>query len=840
MKAREIHLGMWIGNFARDSWLEVRFGIRILLKNPGLTIPAVLILALGIGVNASLFSLVNTLLLKPVGIRDPEQVVGCYSRDISQPGGGYRPFSYPNYKDLQANSSVFVDLAAHEMPTLGVMEGRSTRRVMLDLVSANYFRTLGAEPFLGRTFTDEEEKPSSGIPVAVVSYPFWNRRGARPDVLGSPIQIGGIEHTIVGVAPAGFTGTTAFFFPEIWLPLGMHDRLVAGGEEGGRGLGDRENHKLLLVGRLRSGATTDQVNRELESLAGQLELDYPAINRGQSFMVNPLGRLFIGPVPSDGSGLEPVVGVFFLLTGAVLLITCLNLSNLLLARGRSRAREFAIRQAVGASWHRLIRQMLLESLLLSLAGGLGGLLVASWSTRILVTSLEGMLPMSLELARLDWRVVAALGACCGLAALACGLLPARRLSNTPVLDNLRLGSGQRRLGRSSLGTAPAVVVLELALATGLVTTAGFFIRGSVEAATVDLGISERSLLMQVDPGLVGYDLARSRRFHRDLKLRLAAVSGIRTVSFANSLPFEGIRAGLRVSPDGEPEGRESLGLRTVGENYFSSLGLSLIGGREFTPQEEESPTAPLVAILDARAAKLLWPQENALGKKVSISSRGPAEVVGIAPVIPDGLFPSNDPPRIYLPLGRDSPSNLYYHLLLESESLQPINWMAESVIGEVRGIDPEVPVLAIRSWKEYLDGSIDVSMVRTAANIFSIFGALSLLIAVVGVYGVQAFAVSRRKFELGVRMALGATRSATLGVLLRDGLKVTLIGLAAGLLLTFAFTWTIASFLYGVGPRDPAAILFAIASLGVASLGACIIPIWRALLGDPLAALRAD
>jgi predicted permease len=488
---------------------DIRYSFRQVLGDPGFTVVAVISLALGIGVNTTVFSLINTFLFRPIAGQREGGLVQCYNRDAAHPDT-YRAFSYPDYVDLRDRNQVLSHLLAYELAEVGVTEGDVSRRVMAALVSANYFSTFGVTMARGRAFRLEEEQPGSAIPVAILSYAAWTSGGADPDIVGKTLRVQNRPYTIVGVAPRGFTGVMAVMSPHFWLPLGMRDTLrrdVSSGEYAR--LSDRHQHCLLLVGQLRPGFTRARAESELRGLAGQLQIAFPAENKDYTIDVHPLPRLTIGPQPEVGSaGRAFAVGrvtvMLLAVAGAVLLISCLNLANLLLARGAARRKEIALRLALGAQRHQVVGQLLMEAFVLSLLGGAVGLLLAFCSTRLLALTAASVAPGVLVFnTRPDLRVLAATLGLCGLSALLFGLGPAWRLSRPGLMTDLKEQVGEPvapSSGQSLLAMRSLLVIAQLAISFALLTAAGLFIHGAVNAARVDPGFPlKNGLVVEVGP-----------------------------------------------------------------------------------------------------------------------------------------------------------------------------------------------------------------------------------------------------------------------------------------------------------------------------------------------------
>ena len=846
---------------------DLRFALRMLRKSPGFTAVAVLTLALGIGANTTVFTLINTFLLRPMAGKREGGLVQCYNRDQSRPDT-YRAFSYRNYVDIRERNGVFSRLLAYEIVEVGLTEGDISRRVMASLVSANYFSTFGITMFHGRAFRPEEEQPGSAIPVVILSHGFWTASGADPAVVGRTVRIQSRPFTVVGVAPREFTGIMSIMSPQVWLPLGMHDALRRDlNPDDATHLSDRNQHCLLIVGQLKSGTNRAHAEAELRGLARQLEVSFPGENKDQTIDVHPLPRLTIGTAPEIGSaGHAFVVGritpMLLAMAGAVVLIACLNLANLLLARGMGRRKEIAIRLALGAKRHQVIRQLLTEALLLSVLGGAVGLWLAFWATRLIAMSWVSALPYLIVFNTTpDLRVLAVTMVFCLVSTLLFGLGPAWRLSRPGIVTDLKeqvsepvwTASGRRLLALPSL-----LVMGQLAISLALLTAAGLFIRGAVNATHVDPGFPLRDgLVVEVDAALAGYDEVRGRQTHRTLAERLRGLPGVAEVSLATSVPF-GRRDWRQVSRASvtPAAGKVAQSAATgksfgadytiIGADYFRTVGLPLLKGREFNSAEMEPTSAPRTAIIDQELAGWLWPGEEALGRELQITggasgeNRRVLEVVGIVPTVRNGIIEPKAVPHLYVPWGHEYQPKTYLHLRVAPRGREGELALLKTVREEMRSLDSRLPVISMKTLADLPKGTRDMWLVQSGAQMFLAFGGLALMLALVGVYGVKSFTVARRTREIGIRMALGATAPSVLWLVLREGLSLTAVGLGIGVLLAAAAGRLLAGLLYGVSSVDP--LVFGIAPLFLmaTALLACYFPARRAARVAPIQALRYE
>jgi len=845
-----------VTNLLRD----VRYGARMFGKNPGFTCAAVAVLALGIGANTAIFSLVNAFLLKPLVIHNPSELVALYSRDTHKPN--YRAFSYPDYAELRGNKSAFTDLLAHNLAMVGISEGETTRRAFADIVSANYFTTFGVPLFQGRAFTPEEERPGAAIPVAIASYSYWKKMGADPHLVGKTVRVNGRAYSIVGITAEGFTGTFAVISTELYLPLGVYELAMNDFEGHGLALASRSNHGLFLVGRLRPGVTKKSADAMLETAAAQLGKAYPAEDKDQTFLVGSLARMGISTEPINDSQLLIPATLLLAVAGVVLLIASLNVANMMLARGTTRGREIAIRLALGGSRGDILRQLLAEGFLLALAGGAAGLAVAYWSTGALVRSMARLAPLDLVYsAGPDLRVLAATIAFCVFSTLLFGLGPAWNLSKRSLLAGLKIGgqtdstAGRRVFSRRNL-----LVMGQIALSLMLLSAAGLFIRSSVRAARVEPGFRiADEMVAEVDASLAGYNETRGREVYRDVVERLRGTPGVERVGIAATVPFGMVSLGKTVQRASDApaatgsSGSGSAGAITevqgrynvVGGDYFAAIGIPLVRGRVFSAGDEDA-AGHKVAILDQSAAERLWPSGDAVGKNVRLTSGGgnepalEAEVVGIVGNVQEGVTGKQWPAHVYVPFGQEYQSDMSIHLRTKTQGPQGEAQLLESVRREIRAVDPHLPILALQTMRTHVDGSFDLWVVRTGARMFMIFGGVALVLAAIGLYGVRAYTVAMRTREIGIRMALGANASDAMRLMLREGLVLTGIGAAVGLALSAGVGKLLSSLLYRVDSFDPVVLSAAPVVLAAVSLVACYIPARRAARLDPMVALREE
>ncbi len=820
----------------RDLHRSLRLAARSLARRPLLTTVAALILALGIGVNSTLVALVDGLLFRPLpGLGAPDGLIWVSAawRDRSRVGG----LSYPDYLDYRAGAGRAVTgLAVYHATPLslggpsGLGTGGEPERVPGQVVSGDYFAVLGVRPALGRFFLSEEDGAPGAHPVVVLGHRLWQGRfGGAPGVVGREVLINGERFTVIGVAPEGFGGTELGAAARLWVPLAMAGTALPGAREL---LADRGASWLQAVGRLAPEATVGSARAALAAVAARLEQAYPDSHRDRLVRVEPL-RGGLGPHQAG-----EVVTLAMLVTsvaGLLLLITCSNVANLLLARALARRRETGIRLALGAGRGRLVRDVLAESALLALLGGGLGLLLATWTTDLLVAllppeSFEGLAPGAAP---------AVLGFTFGivvLAAVICGVAPTLAATRTELLHALK--DGEAGGGRPSR-TQRAFVVAQLALSLVLLLAAGLFLGRLRQAATAELGFDAgRVAASSFDLGLQGYGADERAALRRQLRERVEALPGVESASIATLLPLSGVMVGAAVTvdvPGGEAEEAGIAYLNSVDPAYFRTLGIPLLAGRDLTAADGRQ--GPGVVIVSATAARRFWPGEDPLGRRLSLDGPGGPflEVVGVAA---DGRYDEateKTPPFLYLPLAQTaflSRTALVARTALDPAALLP------ALRQEIQRLDPNLPVFDATTLAGVVAQRLDKE--RGLGSLLTALGALGLALAAIGLYGVSAQLVAHRRREIGLRIALGADRGSVLGLLVRDGLRLALVGVAAGSVLSLPLLVLLGGVLHGIAPADAAAALAPILLLTAVAAGATWLSARRAAGLDPAAVLRSE
>ena len=816
---------------------DLRYAIRTLIKAPVFTMAAVLSLALGIGANTTIFTLLNTLFLNPLPVEKPSELVGVLtvaSRNATQ-FGNLLPLSYPNLKDFRERNDVLSDLAGYSPPlalSLSVPgTGGEPQRVFAQLVTGNYFDVLGVRPAAGRFFVPDEDRTRGTHPVAVIGYGLWQRRfGGRPETIGGTIALNRRDVTIVGVAPEGFKGVTSMFGPELWLPSMMAPLLQP--KQSASWLDERTAVVFNTAGRLRPGVAMAQAEANLKTIARALEQEYPDANTGRGVSVLPLTETTIFP------GMRGMMmlagGVLMAIVGLVLLIACSNVANLLLARAAARRQEIAVRLALGATRGRLIRQLATENLVLGAAGGALGFVFGVWGRDLLWAARPAVVANNFVELRIDGHVFLFALVLSLVTGVTFGLLPALRASRADLVGALKL-EPLFAAGRRRLGFANALVIGQVAFSLVALVTAALFLRSLQRAHTIDLGYQTRPLaVVSVNLEQAGYDENRGRQFARDARDRIARVPGIDSVSWSTNLP---LWASLyrRISVEGREPTRQADAplavVATVDLDYFNVLGLGVLRGRDFTDADRDRSLA--VAIVNERMAERYWPNQDPIGRTFRFDTE-PTErhVVGVVKTVKYQTLGEPPQPAVYVPLRQNYADALVLYVRTSADPSQAIG----TVQRELRAMDSQVPLENAASVDDTIDQSL--WMMRIAAGLLAVFGALALALASVGLYGLIAYSVNQRRRELGVRMALGAARIDVLRLVLRDGMGLVSTGIAFGIGMSLLVTRGLASLLLGIDAADAVSFAGASALLTVVAFLGSYLPARRASRFDPVIALR--
>jgi predicted permease len=810
---------------------DLRYGGRMLLKNPGFSIIALLSLALGIGANTAIFSLVSTVLLRPFPVEQPQQL-----RSLSVQGkdGALSAFSYPNYRDVRDRNEVMSEVYASRIVPIGLSHNGNNERVWGYEVSGNYFQTLGVQAIKGRMFTVEEDRTPLANPLAVLSYGCWQRRfGKDPDIIGKDVIINGHKFNIVGVAPEGFVGTELIFLPELWVPMTMQEWI----EPGNAWLERRSTQNIFVTGRLKPGVTPEQAQASLNLLMQQLGQEYPNENEGLTLELMQPGFI----LPNIRNAFVSFSAILLATVALVLLIACTNIANLMLARATKRRKEIAIRLSLGAGRAQLLRQLLTESLLLSVIGGAGGFLLAVWIIDLVVAFKPPVdIPITLDL-KMDWRVLVFSIVLSALTSILFGLIPAIQATKSDVVtalkDETTIGGYRRSRLRSAL------VVVQIALSLVLLIAAGLVLRSLQHLQTMNPGFkTENGLLVSFDLGLQGYDKAKGQQFQKQILERVNTLPGVRSASLTDLMPLSINYNSDTIYVEGRPPVRgaevPSSMVASVSSDYFSTMEIPFVAGRAFMEQDDQK--AVKVAIVNETFVRRLMPEsgsvQEAVGKRFSLKSfEGPfLQIVGIAR---DGKYWSiGEAPRpfVFLPLLQSYSAST---TLVMRSSVEPTTLLA-SVRREFHGLDETLPVFGEKTLTEHL--SFSLFPARVAAILLGSFGLIALLLAAIGIYGVMAYSVAQRTREIGIRMALGAQTRDVLQLVLKQGATLALTGLCIGLIAALALTQLMSSVLYGVSATDISTFVVVSLLLAGVALLACFVPARRAAKTDPMIALRYE
>lgn len=804
---------------------DFRFALRMLRRSPGFALVAIFCLTLGIGTNAAVFSWMEGLLFRPYpAVAHQERLVALTGTAAQD------DLSWPDFLDLQRNCKLFEAFFVSKIMGTTLSIGERAQVVTGSVVSSNYFPALGVHPILGRAFEPTEDVGRSAHPVTVISYQLWKERfGGDPQIIGKTQRMNGVLHTIIGVAPEGFYGTFVGWAMKFWVPASMEDTFEAGGYK----LEDRGERWIEGYGRLKPGVTLEQAQQEVSAVAKRLDADYPATNRGRGVK---LWALWQTPFNNAGT-LLPTLGIMLVVVVFVLLIACANVGNLLLVRAFARRHEITVRVAVGAGRRRLLQQLLIEGLVLSALAATGGLLIAHWSSHLLVLLLPVRNGNAMHLpGEMDWRVMALSAAVCLASTLLFALLPAIEASNVDLAITLRSEMAGVVHGRSKSWVRSGLVVVQVSLCFILLAGAGLLLQSLERVRSDSPGFSTQgTLVTAVNLSASGYDVQRAKSFQDDLIDRVQGLPGVESAALARVTPLGyGTFSSAPIAVDGyQPptDERLSVDYNQVGPGYFATIGIPLVSGREFTRADNE--TAAPVAIVNETMAARYWAGKNPIGDRLQVKDKW-LEIVGVAKTSRYYSMREMPKPFFYVPLRQKFSVGAALNIRTK---LRP-ETMAAALSRELKAMDANLALYEVISLQEQLDRS--TSAQKVAVTLTGVLAGLALVLASIGLYGVMSYTVSQSTRELGLRMALGARTPELFRLVISRGLALTAGGILLGAAAALGLTRLLGYLLYKVSPRDPLAFGSAFLILLIVSLIACLLPAWRATRVDPIVALRYE
>ena len=814
---------------------DIKYGVRMLTKNLAVTAVAVLTLALGIGANAAIFSGVSAFILRPLPVPDAHQLVRPV--ELAEDRGISDELSYPDFVDYRNQATVFEAMSAEDMVPVALDSESQSDVIWGQVVSGSYFDVVRIKPIMGRTFTPEEDNAVGANPVVVIGQNLWQRRfGSDPDIVGKTIRLSNRGYQVIGVAPESFTGSKFALSMDFWIPMAMVEELRRSPDL----LKDRDSHWMNVLARLKPGVTLDQATAEMQAIAARLNQTYPnerANNTSAKVSTEMDGRWEEAATTIKSGG-----AIAMAIVGLILLIACANVANLMLARAAARRKEIGIRLALGASRIRLVRQLLTESLLLSLLGGTLGLLLAFWVTDLMT----GFVPVlqynivenffAIDTRALVFTLVISLAT-----GLIFGLAPAWHSSNPDVVPVLKgdLDAGQRGK-RRRLSLRSALVVVQVALSLAVLVCGGLFVKSFRQAQTMDPGFATRNaLIATLNPELVGYDSERSRNFFLQAIERASTLPGVEAAAAARLLPLgDSSNSSGPILKEGETLARGSAGRNimnnVISAGYFNAMQIPIVEGRDF--DDRDHTKSQRVVIINQQMAEILWPGESAVGKRILIGadSRDLIEVVGVVKTGKYRNLAEDPKPYFYHPMTQRRPASMN---LIMRTSVDP-RGVAGAIRKEMQNIDRSVPVASVKTMTDHLTYALWAP--NMAASFSLAFGVLAILLSAVGLYSVMAYVVSQRTREVGIRMALGANRADVMKMITVQGMRLAVIGVGIGLLLSLGLARALSSLLIGVSGYDVTTFVIVPALLVFVAFIACYLPARRATKIDPLVALRYE
>jgi predicted permease len=815
---------------------DLRFALRMLVKNPGFSIVAFLAIALGLGVNTTIFGIVNTLLLRPLPVGHAEQLVQVYTTDTHFTGR--QANSYLNFLDYAKQNTVFRGMAAYRFALMGMTRGSDTSNVFGQLVTGNYFDVLKVQPVLGRAFLPEEDSSPNGHPVVVLGNKFWKKLGGDPGMIGSTITLNGRAFNVIGVAPASFTGVDVGVAPDMWIPMAMHGWILPAGD---LWFEKRRALSLSTIARLKPGVTVSQAEAQMKTLAQQLEQAYPDVNKERSIKLLPAEVAKAQGIggPANENIAQNVSLLLLVAAGSILLIACANIANLLLVRATTRQREMAVRLALGAGRGRIVRQLLTESILLALLGGVGGVVLAYWLGDVLLSLLPPT-PFPLELnPQPDLRVLIFSFLLAILSGVIFGLAPALQTARWDLTQGLRERAASTGGGVGRWNLRNLLVIAQIAVSLLLLIGSALFLKAFHKAQAIDPGFRMENLaIVTFDPGLAGYDKTRGAQVARSIVDQVRLDSRIASADLGQFVPLgfggEGRTIIIEGRGENDERNRKIANVSPITPGYLETMGIPLLRGRGLTEHDYDK-NAPRVAVVDEMMVRQFWPNEDAIGRRFRfLVDNESIEVIGIARNAKARTLGEVPTPMVYFPFNEvpDGGITIFMHT---NGAPGPLLSETHRIIHDA---DVHIPIIYEKTIRDHMAFALWPSWM--GAILLGSLGLLALVLASMGVYGVMAYSVSQRTRELGIRMALGAQARQVLQLVLRQGMALAAIGLLVGLFAAFGSTRLVGTLLYGVNPSDPFIFFGVTLLLATAALAACYFPARRALKIDPVIALRFD
>jgi predicted permease len=817
-----------------DLWRDLRYAARTMRNSPLFVLFVVVTLGLGIGANTTVFTLINTLIVNPLPVQNASELaaVATIESSSTSQSRALLPISYVNLKDYQGRNDVFGSLAGYTSSRVVTWQANGgSERMFTELVTANYFSTLGLRPAAGRYFLSEEDSTPGAHPVAVMNYGTWQTRfGRTPDIIGTQLRLNNVIVTVIGVAPPGFIGVNGIMGPDLWIPAAMMEQLLP--NQMVHALSDRGKGMFFGAGRLKPGVTLPQAQANMTTLAAGLAREYPAVNEGHTATVRSVRDVMF----ASASGASPILfasAVLLIVVAIVLLIACSNVANLLLARSAARQQEMAVRLAMGASRRRLVRQLLTESMFLGCLSGALGMFIAYGGLRLLVRTLPAsgtFIAPKLDATVFGFAFLISLAT-----GFLFGVIPAFKASRASIAATLKEEGRTAGRSRSRVTMTNALLVGQVAFSFLLLVTAALFLRSMQRAYEIDPGFQTAHLAVFVlNPGQAGYGEPQATAFYKDVRERVATVPGVESASWASNMPLWA-RAVSGLQVEGQPlrsrTDNPSTIVNTVDRSYFETAGVVIERGREFT--DVDQPTSMPVGVVNQKLAHDYWPDEDALGKRIQVpGEKQVRQIVGIARTASYSNWGEPAQRCVYVPLAQNYSDAMTLYVRSKGDPEQILT----PVEREVKAVGPQVLMSGARTGRQIIDGGL--FQARIGVALLSLFGLLALGLASIGLYGILAYSVNQRKREIGLRMALGANRPTVLRLVLQQGMSLVLTGVLIGFGAALVVARLLSGMLYGIGATDPASLAGAAAMLLSVALVACYLPARWATRVDPLVALR--